>query len=439
MRNLPFFSNKPGLRRWCIFNFVGLLGIGVQLAALALLLRAGLHYLPATALAVEASVIHNFLWHERWTWADRSGSGVRESFLRLARFNVANGLISIAGNLLMMALFVDVAGIPALPANLLAIALTSVANYLASDRFVFKVAKFPTVPDSDHGKKVKITQGRTKFRFLPATAAMCVACLGSPLAGAELRKETAEAWNRYVRITQERIETELRSGAGFMARDFLVPAQTGSTPALRRGNILVTVMQTADALGGAVPVPGGMIHHWLGSVFIPNANLEMILAQVKRTGAKDHRQEDVLESRVLSRDTDSMRIYLKLIRSKIVTVAYNTEHLVEYRRHDASHASSRSTSLRIAELEHPNTPSEREKPVGIDSGFLWRLNSYWRYEQVPGGVIIECESISLSRDVPRVLSLLVRPIIGRIAKESMARTLAAMRERFSVDQRAALQ
>lgn len=277
---------------------------------------------------------------------------------------------------------------------------------------------------------------RTQF---VAAGVLCFACLLVPAQAAELKRETIGAWDRYVLLTQDRIESELRSAHGFLARDFLPGVHPlDSRASLLQGEILVTQMQTSDSVGAAVSVPSGMVHHWLGSIFIPNANLDNILAHVRRTGLKKHRQEDVLESRVLSQDGDSMRIYLKLTRSKIVTVTYNTEHLVQYRKHDDRRASSRSTSAHIAELEHANTPFEREKPEGTDSGFLWRLNSYWRYEQALGGVFVECESVSLSRDIPPVFSVLVRPIINRIAKESMARTLAAMRERFAADQRAGL-
>lgn len=133
------FGGTVSLKRWCIFNIVGILGIGIQLGTLAVLHGwIGLHYLPATALAVESAVLHNFVWHEHWTWADRCSRTLRESLIRLARFNLTNGAISIGSNLLLMGLLVDGFGVPYLPANLLAITLCSIANYLASDRYVFR-------------------------------------------------------------------------------------------------------------------------------------------------------------------------------------------------------------------------------------------------------------------------------------------------------------
>jgi putative flippase GtrA len=130
---------KPGIgrsitMRWLKFNLVGGIGIVVQLLALAVL-KAGLHfsYLIATALAVETAVIHNFLWHERFTWADRTGAG----FTRFLKFNLTTGLFSIAGNLLLMKLLVGLGHLNYLPANGIAITACSVVNFLVSDGFVF--------------------------------------------------------------------------------------------------------------------------------------------------------------------------------------------------------------------------------------------------------------------------------------------------------------
>lgn len=125
--------------RWLKFNFVGAIGIVVQLAALQLLARGlNLHYLVATALAVEAAVLHNFVWHERFTWKDRSGGPVREIVLRLLRFHLGNGVVSIAGNLILMRFFVGVLHWKLLIANAITIALCSLLNFAASEWFVFR-------------------------------------------------------------------------------------------------------------------------------------------------------------------------------------------------------------------------------------------------------------------------------------------------------------
>src|SRR5262249_35442946 len=121
--------------RWFRFNVVGALGIGVQLCSLAVFKDVlQLHYLEATALAVEFAVLHNFVWHCRFTWKDRPG-GV---LARLFRFHVGNGLISIAGNLALMRLLAGALGLHYLLANAISIAIRSLANFAASEWFVFR-------------------------------------------------------------------------------------------------------------------------------------------------------------------------------------------------------------------------------------------------------------------------------------------------------------
>ncbi|MBZ5722338.1 MAG: GtrA family protein [Acidobacteriia bacterium] len=124
--------------RWLKFNAVGVVGILVQLAVLAVL-KGGMRvdYLVATGLAVEAAVVHNFLWHERFTWKDRPG---KDRLWRLIKFNLSSGMISIVGNLVVMKLLVGVGHINYLMANAVAIAVCSIVNFLMSDRFVFEEA-----------------------------------------------------------------------------------------------------------------------------------------------------------------------------------------------------------------------------------------------------------------------------------------------------------
>jgi putative flippase GtrA len=125
-------------RLWLKFNTVGLLGMGFQLTALAFLKGAlGLNYLTATVIAVESAVLHNFVWHERWTWLERTRLNATGVVGRLLRFHMANGLISIAGNLALMWLLVSRLHLHYLLANITAIGACAILNFLASDRLVF--------------------------------------------------------------------------------------------------------------------------------------------------------------------------------------------------------------------------------------------------------------------------------------------------------------
>jgi putative flippase GtrA len=126
------------LLRWLKFSAVGWMGVGVQLGTLALLTNVSLlHYLLATAMAVEVAILHNYLWHERWTWRDRGLTSSSARLARLFRFNSTTGLLSILGNVVFMRFFVGELGLPYLTGNLLSIASCAVANFLISDRFVF--------------------------------------------------------------------------------------------------------------------------------------------------------------------------------------------------------------------------------------------------------------------------------------------------------------
>ena len=123
--------------RWLRFNLVGAAGVAVQLGTLAMLLALGLDYLPAAGLAVETAILHNFLWHEAWTWRDRGGGGGAGKVGRLARFHLANGAVSLLGNLAVTALLVECGGLSPLVANAAAIGICGLVNFLLSDRWVF--------------------------------------------------------------------------------------------------------------------------------------------------------------------------------------------------------------------------------------------------------------------------------------------------------------
>jgi putative flippase GtrA len=405
-----------GGARFARFAGVGLAGFAVQLAVLWALARTGLPALIATALAVEAAVLHNFLWHQRWTWADRTGVGVRR---RLLRFHVATGLVSIAGNVVLTAVYITVTHVSLLTANVLAVATMSLVTFAIADRWVFS------------GVSNRV---RSLDRVGIAAAFVVFAGAAAPRAdAADLKPATLQAWDHYVQSTESRLARELADRDRFLAVDFDGDARSREVRRqLLAGDIVVEPVESVDQNGAGIEVPSGSIHHWRGYVYIPNTSVDDLITAVRDPdGRRAHRQQDVLIARVVSRDNDSLRLYLKLQRSAIVTVAYNTEHLVHYSRYTPDRASSRSVATRIAEIEDLGKPSEHELPVGHDRGFMWRLNSYWRYQTAPGGVIVELESVTLSRELPWGLRTLVRPIVNLIARESMQRTLDAMRARFA--------
>jgi len=132
-----FGIRHPRLERPAKFALVGAFGIMVQLVVLELLNAIGCHYLRATAIAIEAAVLHNFMWHQQFTWSDRTDSGWAQTITRMVRFHFSNGAISILGSLLLMRWLVGQMGMRVIVANLVTIAGCSVGNFLASDRWVF--------------------------------------------------------------------------------------------------------------------------------------------------------------------------------------------------------------------------------------------------------------------------------------------------------------
>jgi len=163
-------------------------------------------------------------------------------------------------------------------------------------------------------------------------------------------------------------------------------------------------------------------------VFIPKATLRQTLDFVQDYDRhQDSYKPEVLRSRLVSRQGTDFKIYYRLRKHKVITVTLNTDHDVHYFPVDAAHCYSRSYSTRIAEVADADTPQEREKPVGHDGGFLWRMNSYWRFEEKDGGVFVECESVSLTRDIPTGLGWMIRPFITGVPKESLQMTLGSTR------------
>lgn len=129
--------------RWVRFNAVGILGAGIQLAVLWLMLHLRMNYLVATAIALEIAVLHNYVWHCRWTFSDRSTRGQPGS---IWRFHLSNGLGALICNLALMRLFTGSMGFKPIPSNLAAITLTSFLNFALASKWVFSPSKSPGYP-----------------------------------------------------------------------------------------------------------------------------------------------------------------------------------------------------------------------------------------------------------------------------------------------------
>jgi len=254
-------------------------------------------------------------------------------------------------------------------------------------------------------------------------------CLpANPSRAAELKQKTVEVFDHYIRATEARMAEELRQGNSFLWVDRLPePRRHMLYAQLRAGQIAIEHLGTLEE-GKPIKVPSGLIHHWAGVIFIPGATLQQALAVVQ--DYNNHQSTygpDVRRSKLLRRDGNNFKVYLQLYRKTIVTVVLNAEFEARYTPIDAARVYSQSYSTRIAEVEDPDEPGERERPVGNDHGYLWRLYSYWRFLERDEGVYVQLESIALSRSVPAVFAWLVNPLLRKLPRETLSSLLTSTR------------
>lgn len=257
---------------------------------------------------------------------------------------------------------------------------------------------------------------------LVATLFFTLAVVAVPLSAAELQPRTAAAFERYATVTEAQ-----RQSDAFLWIDDEGDDRRRMRDVVRAGGLGITSLETRDR-GGEIRIPDGMVHHWLGVVFVPGAtvNEAVALLQDYNRHAKIY-APNVADSRVLRRQGDLFSVYLRFYMKKVITVVVNSEHEARFTRDEPGRAQSRIVSTRIAEVENPGMPDEREKPVGRDGGYLWRLNSYWRFLERDGGVYVQCESISLTRDIPFGLGWAVGPFVTSLPRETLTFTLETTR------------
>ena len=261
-----------------------------------------------------------------------------------------------------------------------------------------------------------------------ALLACAFAMLPKPAATAQLKPEAAQGFDRYVRLTEKRMRADLQPGGAFLWVDALPETRReGVRAQLQRGEVVSARLTTADPTG-EIKTPGALIHHWVGTVFIPGTSLRQTLATVEDYDRHSrYFGPEVTKSRTLQHTGDDYKVYLRLTRKKIVTVVLDTEYAVHYEQLDGDRAQSQSYSTRIAQVEHPGESDERQVPPEKDSGYLWRLNSYWRFYESGGGVYVQCEALSLTRDIPAGLGWLISPFIESIPRESLEFMLRSTR------------
>lgn len=247
--------------------------------------------------------------------------------------------------------------------------------------------------------------------------------------GPAFKAKTFAAFVTYVDATDARNSSELQQATDLLWIDGLPDtARARAYQSLALGEIQIEQRAT-KASGRDIACPDGMIHHWEGLVFIPGAHLDDVLTVLQDY---DHHSTyyapDVVRSRIESREDNHFGVFLRFRRQKVITVVLNTEHDVRYFRDSPQVAHSRSSATHIAEVENPGKGNESEKPRESDNGFLWGMETWWRMLEKDGGVYVQSEVVSLTRDIPTGLRWMIGPFITSIPKDSLSFTLEATRK-----------
>lgn len=237
----------------------------------------------------------------------------------------------------------------------------------------------------------------------------------------QLNASTLQVFEAYVHRAETEMEETLHEEGRFL----------WSEQAKERSQELSQGQVVAQFWSGREPVkvPNGLIHDWVAAMFIHGTTILKILAVIQDyDNHKNLYKPEVIDSKLIRRDDNDFQIYLRLLKKKIITVVLDTEHDVHYRQISRTRWVCRSYATRIAEVENAGSQDERVLQPDTGHGFLWRLNSYWRFEERDTGVVVECRAISLTRDVPFGLGWAIEPIIQKLPKESLIHTLDATRQ-----------
>ena len=260
------------------------------------------------------------------------------------------------------------------------------------------------------------------------TTASMGLCIAPAVSAAELKPATVAAFDRYERVAEAAISSDVSAEGRFLRIGSADPVRQPDIEArLRRGEVVVEGLHTTEG-GKRLEIPSGMVHHWVGAVFVPGVHVDQAVALLRDYDrhAQVYRPA-VVRSSVLETNGDRLRIFLRLFMKKVVAVTVNTESVAEFAPYGLDRVAIIIRSTRIAEVEDAGQAGEREKPVGRDGGYLWRLNAYWRFLERGGGTYIECESITLTRDIPLGFGWLVGPFVTSIPRETLTFTLDTTR------------
>jgi hypothetical protein len=270
--------------------------------------------------------------------------------------------------------------------------------------------------------------GKVAARFRLASV-FCMFLLAPVAHAAGLKPEAIDGWNRYVAVAEARMDREQRDPSRFLWIDRLSGTQRESAEQQVKKNQVVIERIQVDSNATPIKTPGALIHHWIGTAFVSGATMQQALTLVQNYDNHFRVYKPEIESsKLISRDGDHFIIFLRYRERKIITVVLNTVHDVRYYTMDAKHVYCRTFAIKVREVADPGTAKERERAVDDQNGFLWKMNTYWNFEERDGGVYLQCEAITLTRSVPVALRWLIESYITSIPHESLTGTMNATRQ-----------
>jgi hypothetical protein len=248
-------------------------------------------------------------------------------------------------------------------------------------------------------------------------------------APADLNPATMKAFERYVQLTETRIATEMSGAVPFLWIDRQPEPRRSSLLAdLKEGEVVSERLKTRDGTA-TISVPDGLIHHWIGTVIIPNTKLDRVVGFVQDYGKyPDVFGPLIQQARILTSTPTDFVVMMRTSSTKAtVTVVIDADYHVEYRHFGATKLYTRSVAENIYHVKNAGTPKQQRIPAPQSDGFLWGLNTYCSFEERAEGVYEQCESISLTRNAPLIIRPLVMPFVTSIPRETLAFTLGKVR------------
>jgi len=253
-------------------------------------------------------------------------------------------------------------------------------------------------------------------------------CLPSPASAHQPKPETLAAYERYRTLTEARMDADRKAGHFLYFDRFAAERRAEIDAQLLRGEFYLEQLRTLDA-AKKIPIPGGLIHHWIGAGFISGATLAQTKAVLEDyENQKTSYYPDVRKSYLVSQNGNTREVFLQFYSKTIVTAVFNVNFASTTTEYSPTQTQIRACSTRVADVEDFGTPNERELAPVYSRGYLWQLCTWWHIEEKSGGTYIQVEAIELSRTVPFVFAWLVNPVIREVPKTFLSHLLTATRK-----------